>query len=91
MMQEEFEMMVGAVVSTKEYRIIDTVYMYHPIDMNKEDIVGLFRIGGIGLINDMLPAAEAMQALEVELAQKQKQVKALDTKITAIKNSYKKV
>lgn len=91
MMQEEFERMVGAGVSEKEYRIIDTVYMYHPADMNKEDIAGLFRMGGIALINDLLPAAEAMQALEVELAQKHKQVKALDAKITAIKNSYKKV
>lgn len=68
MMQSEFEEMLGEKVSASDYAIIDFVYTWHPTISNtrgKQQIVSLYKSGGIDLMKNLLSVA-AMQAVAEE-------------------------
>lgn len=68
MMQREFEEMLGEKVSVSDYAIIDFVYTWHPTISNtkgKQQIVSLYKSGGIDLMKNLLSVA-AMQAVAEE-------------------------
>ena len=68
MMQSEFEEMLGEKVSASDYVIIDFVYTWHPTISNtrgKQQIVSLYKSGGMDLMKNLLSVA-AMQAVAEE-------------------------
>lgn len=68
MMQSEFEEMLGEKVSASDYAIIDFVYTWHPTISNtrgKQQIVSLYKSGGMDLMKNLLSVA-AMQAVAEE-------------------------
>lgn len=61
MMKEEFEKLIGKNVSNEDYKIIETVYTYHPAISEtdgKKEITELFKMGGMRLMKDMVSTAE---------------------------------
>ncbi len=69
MMQNEFEKIIGAEVSTSDYETIEKVYTWHPVikdTTGKQQIADLYKIGGMPLIRNMMEAAEIMKSLDDE-------------------------
>jgi hypothetical protein len=70
MMKHEFEARIKATVSAEDYVVIEKVYAFHPIIDEvdgKDQIAQLYKLGGMALINDMVPRAEEAQQLENEI------------------------
>ncbi|MFR2881303.1 MAG: hypothetical protein ACLTC8_10385 [Lachnospiraceae bacterium] len=59
MMKHEFEERFGSEISDQNYKIIETVYTWHPaikgVD-GKDQIATLYKTGGMPLIKSMLEA-----------------------------------
>ena len=63
MMKHEFEERVGGEISDRNYKIIETVYTWHPAINEvggKDQIATLYETGGMPLIKSMLEAANIM-------------------------------
>lgn len=72
MMKEEFEQRIGAPISDSDYKVIETVYTYHPVIDNvlgKDQIATIYKAGGMRIMRDMLPTAEHAKKLETEITQ----------------------
>lgn len=75
MMHSEFNKLIHPrLVSGEEYNVVETVYGYHPIfegndSSAKQMIAELFKAGGMGLMREMLPAAQHVEQIEQELAE----------------------
>lgn len=70
MMKHEFEDRIKATVSVEDYEVIEKVYTFHPIideTDGKDHIAKLYKLGGMALINDMVPRAQEAQKLEDEI------------------------
>lgn len=69
MMKAEFEAMIGRAFADEEYKIIETVYTWHPAindTTGKEQMKTLYTQFGLGVIRGMLPVAEKMEKLDGE-------------------------
>ena len=70
MTHEEFEAKLGSKVSDADYAIIERVYTFHPVISNtkgKQQIVDLYKIGGMRVIKDMIPTADAAEAIDQQI------------------------
>lgn len=70
MMKHEFEARIKATVTAEDYEVIEKVYAFHPIIDSvdgKDQIAKLYKLGGMALIIDMVPRAEAAEQLENEI------------------------
>lgn len=67
MTQQEFESRIDGTVTTEEYSLIEYVYTFHPSISNtegKDQIAGIYKIGGMRLIKDMIPTAQKAEQLD---------------------------
>lgn len=64
MMKAEFEKLAGIMVSSDEYEQIETVYMWHPLIDNVKGKEQIVQFWNLGVIRDMLPRAERLQAID---------------------------
>lgn len=65
MLKEEFEERAGRAVTDQEFKIINTVYVFHPSisDVSgKDQIAELYLSFGMTLLLDMFPTAKAAEA-----------------------------
>ncbi len=80
MEKREFEKMIEQPISDVEYRIIETVYQWHP-SVNevsgKEEVAELYKSFGMTIFYDMLPRAERNCELEKQLCHAQAKVKQI--------------
>lgn len=85
MMKNEFEWRIGREIPMDEYKLIEFVYTWSPIisDYNgKDEIVRLFEVGGMELIEQLVPAAKIAQTKErliVEIDKIQSKVEKYQT------------
>lgn len=80
MEKREFEKMIEHPVSDAEYKIIETVYQWHPSVKEvsgKEDVAELYRSFGMAIFYDMLPRAERNCELENQLRHAQAEVELI--------------
>ena len=56
-------------LTDNEWNIIQTVYNYHPAIKTKKDIAALYQIGGMTIIEDMLPRAKAIEEAEKKVSE----------------------
>lgn len=80
MMKAEFEVLIGESIADAEYKVIETVYMWHPAikdTTGKEQMKVLYNDFGIGVIKGMLPIAWKMEKLDVERRKLETQMKAI--------------
>lgn len=91
MTKKEFEERVGVVVSSKDYRIIEQVYTYHPAISEtggKHEIATLYETGGMPLIKSMVEAAKIMEGLEKERDQARATLERVNARIAQVANGY---
>lgn len=75
MEKREFEEMTGTPVSDEDYRVIEMVYMWHPVIKNtsgKDEVAELYKSFGMAIFYDMYPRAERAFELD-KLLRKQEQ------------------
>ena len=69
MNKQEFENRIGGFISIEQYRDIEFVYTWHPSvhDVNGKDVIAqLYKLGGMRLIKDMMPTANAWRKLSIQ-------------------------
>lgn len=89
MMKKEFEERLGAEVSEKNYRIIEIVYNWHPAVASvngKDQIVELYKIGGMSVINGMVEAAVIIRDLEEEERKIKASLRKIQDRIERVNN-----
>ena len=87
MTKQEFEERVGAEISDSEYKVIETVYTWHPAISEvggKDQIATLYKTGGMPLIKSMLEAASIMMDLEKERQQAMRRLEEILKRIKAV-------
>ncbi len=80
MQKREFEEMIEQPVSDTEYRVIETVYQWHPSVKEvsgKEEVAELYKSFGMAIFYDMLPRAERNCELEKQLRHAQTEVERI--------------
>ena len=85
MMKEEFESRLGGPVSDAEYRDIEYVYQFYPTIDTKDQIVDLYKIGGMRLIRDMIPTARQAQVLWDKVLQAQRDLEKARDRYEALR------
>ena len=95
MNHNEFNQMLGKEVTAEQYAIIEKVYMNHPIIRNtdgKSQIVDLYNLGGMLLLNDMAKRCDEILSAEISLAGFESAIDTLkqerDKKIEEIEKEY---
>ena len=91
MMQHEFEERLGKKVSSDYYEVIETVYSWHPAITDTEgkaQIVALYKLGGIGLMREMMPLAERLQKLASEVAAAKSAMEDAQARAANLRSSY---
>lgn len=80
MQKREFEEMIEQPVSDAEYKVIETVYQWHPSVKEvsgKEEVAELYKSFGMAIFHDMLPRAEKNRELENKLRHVQAEVERI--------------
>ena len=68
--KHEFEKRIDDTVTDEEYKVIESVYQWHPVISEvegKEQIATLYKNFGMVIIKDMLPRAEKAREIEGRL------------------------
>ena len=89
MTKTEFEERIGKTVSESDYKVIETVYTFHPVIDNvlgKDQIATIYKAGGMRIMRDMLPTAEYVKKLETEITQLRGMVAESERIYEALKN-----
>lgn len=82
MQKSEFLEMIGKGkhISDAEYKVIETVYQWHPSIGNtsgKEDVAALYNGFGMAILYDMLPRAEKNRELTNQLSHAKTEVERI--------------
>ena len=77
MLQQEFEERIGQSITWEDYQIVDTVYSWYPVDMSKDQMAEIWKIGGMRLIKDLYPTAARMMELQERIENVTKRMEAL--------------
>ena len=80
MQKREFEEMIEQPVSDAEYKVIETVYQWHPSVKEvsgKEEVAELYKSFGMAIFHDMLPREEKNRELESKLRHAQAEVERI--------------
>lgn len=81
MMIEEFKEFQGEnarSITQEEYNLVEFVYTYHPLCLDKQASANLYNEFGIVIFLDMLPRSKAAAKLETEIRIARQQVKDLN-------------
>lgn len=84
MQKREFEERIERTVTDEQYKIIETVYMWHPSIRNtsgKDEVAELFKSFGMTIFHDMLPRAKKAQELDEQLRVAQRAVAKIQEEI----------
>lgn len=91
MQKQEFEKLIENPVTDAEYKVIETVYQWHPSVSNvsgKEEVAELYKSFGITIFYDMYPRAEMACDLEKKLQRAQSEVEKIKEKIKDLSGPY---
>ena len=87
MNKQEFEEKIGGLISVEQYRDIEFVYTWHPSVLNvngKEMIAQLYKLGGMRLIKDMMPTANAWRKLSIHRDELKAQIAVCEDAMNAL-------
>ncbi len=87
MMKHEFEERFGSEISDQNYKIIETVYTWHPAIKGvggKDQIATLYKTGGMPLIKGMLETANIMMDLDKERRQAMRHMEEIRRRIETV-------
>lgn len=78
MLKQEFENLIGAEVSQKDYDLIEFVYTWHPSIRDKQHCADLYKVGGLWIFRDMEARAADAEDLDDKLGAINKQIAKLE-------------
>ena len=84
MLKYEFEKLYGAEVSAEDYKLIEHIYMYHPLIPEvdgKRKIVEIYKVGGMMLMRDMKPLADKSRDHEMKIQSLRNEIQKLREQI----------
>lgn len=84
MNKQEFEEKIGGWISVEQYRDIEFVYTWHPNVNGKEVIAQLYKLGGMRLIKDMMPTANAWRKLSIQRDELKAQIAVCEDAMNAL-------
>ena len=87
MNKQEFENRIGGFISVEQYRDIEFVYTWHPSvpDVNGKDVIAqLYKFGGMRLIKDMIPTANAWRKLSIQRDELKAQIAVCEDAMNAL-------
>lgn len=87
MNKQEFENRIGGFISIEQYRDIEFVYTWHPSvhDVNGKDVIAqLYKLGGMRLIKDMMPTANAWRKLSIQRDELKAQIAVCEDAMNAL-------
>lgn len=85
MMKYEFEERIKGSVTDDEYRLIEVVYNWYPVDLSKDDIAYLYNKYGMTIIRDMLPRSEKMKELHARCNEAKHEIWKLEKLMDSVK------
>lgn len=91
MMQSEWEQMTGQPTTIQEWDVVHTVYQWHPMigDVDgKKQLLALYKLGGIGLLRDMLTTANRAYELSSHEDELDRQIEALDAEKVRVMQEF---
>jgi len=93
MMKQEFINLINAKTADSRtdfnddnYAIIEKVYMFHPAIDGKDSIIDLYLTFGMTIIIDMLPRAEKIEAVEIEINKHKNEIEVLRNRMAELSN-----
>lgn len=78
MMKSEFDSLLGKTSKEKDYKIVEFVYNYHPLNFSKEGVANLYKDFGILLFKDLYERAEEARRLEEEMSKTKGKLRELE-------------
>lgn len=87
MNKQEFENRIGGFISVEQYRDIEFVYTWHPSvhAVNGKDVIAqLYKLGGMRLIKDMMPTANAYRKLSIQRDELKAQIAVCEDAMNAL-------
>ena len=94
MMQSEFEKLIGKRIESDDYRVIEYVYMNHPVidDVKgKQQMADLYKIGGMSIIKDMVKTAKLAASIERKIRDLESEYNALKGELAYLRDGDWKV
>lgn len=91
MMKCEFEAIANEKVSTEDYKLIEYVYQWHPLIPNsggKEKIAEIWKVGGMGLIRDMIPTAMRAEESESKVRELRSKIYELERELNDEREAF---
>ena len=88
MMQCEFEEMLGEKIAESDYRLIEVVYQWYPVNLDKKTVAELYKEFGMALIHDMLPRADKMKQLEERKRKAEHELFIVKQLMEAVREGY---
>lgn len=88
MIKEEFQDMIGQIVSDEDYKVIEKVYQFHPAVnevSGKEEVAELYKSFGMTIFYDLLPRAERNCDLEKQLRFAQARVRHIEQEMEKLR------
>lgn len=89
MTKQEFEERIGKAISDSDYRVVETVYTFHPVIDNvlgKDQIAELYKIGGMRVMRDMLDTAKTAMEIESNITSLRGMLAEAESLYKALKN-----
>ncbi len=89
MTKQEFEERIGKTISDSDYRVVETVYTFHPVIDNvlgKDQIAELYKIGGMRVMRDMLESAKTAMEIESNITSLRSMLAEAEALYKALKN-----
>jgi len=84
MMKQEFEELIQKEITKEEYDLIEMIYTTYPgiHDVyGKKQVADLYKVYGIRIFEDMLPRAEKIYQLEMQILDKKAQISQLEKEL----------
>lgn len=78
MMKSEFDTLLGKNSKAEDYKIVEFVYTYHPLNFSKEAVANLYKEFGVLIFKDMYDRAEEAQRLEREIGKVKGKLRELE-------------
>ena len=75
--------------SDEAYRLIEFVYNYHPCNLDKSAVAGLYADFGMTLFYDMEARAKEAMELEQQIQKRRSYIKDLNNGLNALENELK--
>ena len=94
MMQSEFEKLIGKRIESADYKVIEYVYMNHPVISNvtgKQQMADLYKIGGMSIIKDMVKTAKTAESIERKIRDLESDLNALKGELEYLRDGDWKV